>query len=38
MELSLPHVEWGKNVVIFGADNTSFVHADNGKKRYIGSW
>ena len=28
---------FGKNVIIFGADMSSFVHADN-KKRYLNSW
>ena len=27
----MPNDEWGKNTVIFGADNSSSMHADNRK-------
>ena len=30
-EFPLPSGEWGKNVVIFAADNNLSVHADNNK-------
>ena len=30
--------EWGKNVIIFGVDDSSSVHVDNRKKRYLRSW
>ena len=30
---SFPGFDWGKNVVIFGVDNSSSVHIDNKKKR-----
>ena len=29
---------WGKIVVSFGVDNSSFVHVDNKKKGYLSSW
>ena len=33
-QLSWSGGSWGKNVVIFGTDSSSFVHVDN-KKRYL---
>ena len=32
--LAVPNFDWGKNIVIFGVDNSSLVHIDN-KKIYI---
>ena len=29
---SFPNFDWGKDVVIFGVDNSSSVHKDNNKK------
>ena len=29
-----PSFDWGKNVIIFGVDNSSSVHTDN-KKKYL---
>ena len=35
-QFSLPDCSWGENVVIFGADTSSFVHVD-GKEKYFSS-
>ena len=32
---SYPHFYWGKNVVIFGVDNSSSVHAHNKRKHIL---
>ena len=29
---SIPNFDWGKNAIIFGADMSSFVHANNKNK------
>ena len=34
----LLNVEWGKKSVVLREDNSSPVHADNRKKRYLSSW
>ena len=33
---SFPGFDWGKNVVIFGVENSSSVHIDS-KKKYLSS-
>ena len=35
---SLPNFDWGKNVIVFGVDNSSSVHIVNNKVRYLSSW
>ena len=34
-QFSLPGGTWSKNVIIFGVDNSSFVHVDNKKKNIL---
>ena len=31
-QFSLPNGKWGKKVIIFGVDDSSYVHTDNKKK------
>ena len=35
LQFSLWNREWGKNVVIFGVDDSSSLHADNRKKDFL---